>query len=83
MDYFSQYDMETWEFDVLATLHRSGRPLTPKELAASVVIGSAALTNRVDRLAARGLVTREAVPGDRRCLHIVLTEGGRKPVDLR
>ncbi|WP_238440706.1 hypothetical protein [Streptomyces sp. TR1341] len=47
------------------------------------MIGSAALTNRVDRLAARGLATREAVPGDRRCLHNVLTEEGRKPVDLR
>ncbi|UWW92316.1 MarR family transcriptional regulator [Streptomyces murinus] len=57
--------------------------MTAAELAASVVIGSPALTSRVDRLAARGLVTREAVPGDRRCLHIVLTEGGRKPVDLR
>ncbi|NDK28302.1 MarR family transcriptional regulator [Streptomyces sp. TR1341] len=57
--------------------------MTAAGLAASVVIGSAALTNRVDRLAARGLATREAVPGDRRCLHNVLTEEGRKPVDLR
>ena len=59
--------MEPWEFDVLATLHRGGRPLTPKEPAASVVIGSAVLTGRVDRFAARGPVTREAGPGDRRC----------------
>ncbi|MGH1551220.1 hypothetical protein ACRAWF_00290 [Streptomyces sp. L7] len=51
-EYFAQYDMETWEFDVLATLRRSDRPLTAKALASSVMIGSAALTNRVDRLVA-------------------------------
>ncbi|MFD6324533.1 MarR family winged helix-turn-helix transcriptional regulator [Streptomyces sp. NPDC058442] len=80
-EYFAQHGMETWEFDVLATLRRSSRPLTAKELAASVMIGSAALTNRVDRLVARGLVVREAVPGDRRSLHIALTDQGGELVD--
>ncbi|MYU23243.1 MarR family transcriptional regulator [Streptomyces sp. SID8352] len=80
-EYFAQYGMETWEFDVLATLRRSARPLTAKELAASVMIGSAALTNRVDRLVARDLVVRTPVPGDRRSLHIALTDGGRELVD--
>ncbi|MET7379246.1 MarR family transcriptional regulator [Streptomyces sp. NPDC005526] len=80
-EYFAEYDMETWEFDVIATLRRSGRPLTAKELAASVMIGSAALTNRIDRLVSRGLVTREAVPGDRRSLHVALTDQGRALVD--
>lgn len=80
-DYFAEHGMETWEFDVLATLRRADKPLTAKELAAGVMIGAAALTNRVDRLVARGLVTREAVPGDRRSLHIALTEAGRELVD--
>ncbi|WP_030897464.1 MarR family transcriptional regulator [Streptomyces sp. NRRL F-5126] len=80
-EYFAEHSMETWEFDVLATLRRSGGPLTPSALAASVMIGSAALTNRVDRLVARGLVSRDAVPGDRRSLHISLTEEGRERVD--
>ncbi|WP_329455144.1 MarR family winged helix-turn-helix transcriptional regulator [Streptomyces sp. NBC_01497] len=80
-EYFGEYGMETWEFDVLATLRRSAGPLTPSALAASVMIGSAALTNRVDRLVARGLVSREAVPGDRRSLHIALTDAGRELVD--
>ncbi len=79
--YFAEHSLETWEFDVLAALRRSGRPLTPKELAANVMISSAALTNRVDRLDARGFVTREAVPGDRRSLHIALTDAGRDMVD--
>ncbi|WP_328561753.1 MarR family winged helix-turn-helix transcriptional regulator [Streptomyces coelicoflavus] len=80
-EYFAEHDMETWEFDVLATLRRNDRPVTAKQLAANVMIGSAALTNRVDRLVARGLVSRAAVPGDRRSLHIALTEEGRTRVD--
>jgi DNA-binding MarR family transcriptional regulator len=80
-DYFAQYGMESWEFDVLATLRRSDRALTPKALAASVMIGSAALTNRVDRLVARGLVTRDEIPGNRRSFHITLTGEGRELVD--
>lgn len=79
--YFAEHAMETWEFDVLATLRRSGRPLTPKELATSVMISSAALTNRVDRLDASGYVTRQAVPNDRRSLHITLTDKGRELID--
>jgi DNA-binding MarR family transcriptional regulator len=80
-EYFAAHGMETWEFDVLATLRRSRGPLTPGALAATVLIGSAALTNRVDRLVSRGLVSRETVPGDRRSLHIALTEAGRELVD--
>ncbi|WP_338677121.1 MarR family transcriptional regulator [Streptomyces sp. SCSIO 30461] len=80
-DYFAEHGLESWEFDVLATLRRSGEPLTAKALAAGVMIGSAALTNRVDRLVSRGLVTREPVPGDRRSLHISLTDEGRELVD--
>ncbi|GGP82390.1 MarR family winged helix-turn-helix transcriptional regulator [Streptomyces sindenensis] len=79
--YFAEHGMERWEFDVLATLRRSDRPLTPKELAGSVMVSSAALTNRIDRLAARNLVARETVPGDRRSLHITLTDAGRALVD--
>lgn len=45
------------------------------------MIGSAALTNRIDRLVARGLVSREAVPDDRRRLHVTLTDDGRHLVD--
>ncbi len=79
--YFAEHGMEPWEFDVLATLRRSGSPLTPKALAASVMIGAAALTHRVDRLAERGLVTRNAIPDNRRSLHIDLTIEGRDLID--
>ncbi|MFD8589574.1 MarR family winged helix-turn-helix transcriptional regulator [Streptomyces sp. NPDC059637] len=77
-DCFAAEGLESWEFDVLATLLRSGPPhtLSPKDLVAATMAGSAAMTNRVDRLVARNLVTREVDPGNRRRLLVSLTPEG-------
>ncbi len=42
--------MKLGEFDVLATLRRSGKPcrLTPSELIGSMMLTSGAMTNRLD-----------------------------------
>lgn len=82
-DYFAGEGMEAWEFDVLATLRRSGPPytLTPKALVARTMVGSAAMTNRVDRLVAKELVTRETDPHNRRSILISLTEHGHAVVE--
>lgn len=47
------------------------------ELARMFGVERGALTGLVDRAERRGLVHREAVPGDRRAVHVVLTEAGR------
>jgi len=44
-------------------------------------VTSGTMTNRVDRLAARGWVTREEQPGDRRGVLVRLTSEGRTVVD--
>lgn len=82
-DYFAAEGMESWEFDVLATLRRSGPPytLTPKELVARTMVGSAAMTNRVDRLVAKALVQRETDPANRRSILITLTDKGHEVVE--
>ncbi|GHC71105.1 MarR family transcriptional regulator [Nocardiopsis terrae] len=74
----TEYDLERWEFDVLATLRRSGAPyqLTAKELVRMMMVGSAAMTNRVDRLVRRELVQRQADPASRRRVLVSLTGGG-------
>ncbi|MFK0041092.1 MarR family winged helix-turn-helix transcriptional regulator [Paenarthrobacter sp. NPDC090517] len=81
--FMSQFGLEPWEFDVLATLRRSAAeaPLTPGRLASLTMIGSAAMTNRVDRLVNRGLVHRETNPDNRRQLLISLTPKGLALVD--
>ncbi|GAB3116195.1 MarR family transcriptional regulator [Streptomyces calidiresistens] len=82
-EHLAEQGVEPWEFDVLATLRRSGPPFTlsPGELAASAMIGGAALTHRADRLAERGLITREVDPTNRRRVLITLTPEGRALVD--
>ena len=58
---FSRHDLEGWEFDVLAALRRSGEPYraSPGALVRSTGVTSGTMTNRVDRLAARGLLQRK------------------------
>ena len=65
---FTAHDIESWEFDVLAALRRAGRPyeLSPGRLLRETLVTSGTMTNRVDRLAIRGLVERHPDPSDRR-----------------
>lgn len=71
-------DLSLWEFDVLATLRRQGTPyrLTPTELSRATMLTPAAMTNRLDRLEAKGLLRRESDPGDRRGVRVVLQKRG-------
>jgi len=80
---FASHELESWEFDVLSALRRSGPPyrLSPGRLLRETLVTSGTMTNRVDRLAARGLVRREPDPGDRRGVQVQLTDDGRARVD--
>ena len=80
---FGAHGLESWEFDVLAALRRSGPPyrLTPGQLVRETGVTSGTMTNRVDRLAARQLVSREEHPADGRGVLVRLTEEGRETVD--
>lgn len=82
-DNFAAHDLQSWEFDILATLRRSGPPLrlTAGDLVDASMVTSGAITHRIDRLVARGLVTRETDPGNRRSVLITLTDRGLKLVD--
>jgi DNA-binding MarR family transcriptional regulator len=80
---FARHGIEAWMYDVLATLRRTGSPheLTAGELVRHSMITSGALTNRIDRLEARGFVERVADAGDRRKVIVRLTPAGRDLVD--
>jgi DNA-binding MarR family transcriptional regulator len=69
------------DFDVLNTLRRMGVPANPTELAAASLITSGAMTARLDRLAAAGLVERTNDPNDRRGVRVTLTEAGTDVAD--
>jgi DNA-binding MarR family transcriptional regulator len=77
------YGLRYTEFDVLATLRRSGEPfqLNPKQLIDSVLLTSGAMTACLDRLEERQLINRVRDPSDRRGRLIVLTHKGIKLVE--
>lgn len=80
---FTDHGVESWEFDVLAALRRAGAPyeLSPGRLIKETLVTSGTMTNRVDRLVARGLVERLPDPHDRRGVLVRLTDEGRTKVD--
>ena len=80
---FTDHGIESWEFDVLAALRRAGAPyeLSPGRLLRETLVTSGTMTNRVDRLAARGYVERYPDPADRRGVIVRLTAEGKTAVD--
>ncbi|MHA6668726.1 MarR family winged helix-turn-helix transcriptional regulator [Homoserinimonas sp. A447] len=81
---FSQHGLQPGEFDILATLRRAdieGHGLTAGELTISSMVTSGAITNRLDRLVAKGFVTRETDPHSRRAIRVALTPSGKEIID--
>lgn len=80
---FAERGLETWEFDVLSALRRAGTPyqLSPGQLLTQTLVTSGTMTNRIDRLTAKGLVVRGPDPSDRRGVLVRLTDTGREIAD--
>ena len=80
---FASHHLEASEFDVLSALRRSGKPyqLSPGQLLHETMVTSGTMTNRVDRLTAKGLVNRLPDPSDRRGVQVRLSNAGRAAVD--
>ncbi|WP_095199652.1 MarR family winged helix-turn-helix transcriptional regulator [Mesorhizobium carmichaelinearum] len=80
---FARFGLQAGEFDVLATLRRSGAPyaLTPTALYEATMVTSGAMTNRLDRLEKAGLILRGPHPNDRRGIVVQLTEKGLALID--
>lgn len=74
---FARHGVEPWEFEVVSELRRAAGPLSPGALLRSTLVSSGAMTNRLDRLSASGLVTRAGNPADRRGVLVSLTARGR------
>ncbi|MFK0120844.1 MarR family winged helix-turn-helix transcriptional regulator [Streptomyces sp. NPDC090994] len=73
------------DFDLLRTLRRAapGNALTPGQLMRSLVISSAGLSGRLNRLERDGWIVRTASPDDRRRSLVTLTQQGRREFDRR
>ena len=80
---FARFGLQPGEFDVLATLRRSGEPfaLTPTALYEATMVTSGAMTARLDRLEKAGFISRAPHPEDRRGVLVRLTAAGRDLID--
>ncbi len=79
----AEHGLNESQFGVLAALRRAGPPycLSPTALYNSLLISSGAMTNRLERLTAAGLVKRIPDPKDRRSVLVMLTPKGLRVVD--
>ena len=80
---YAEHGLNHAQFGVLAALRRSGPPyrLSPTALYNSLLITSGAVTNRLERLTAAGLVRRVPDPSDGRSLLVALTPKGLRLID--
>ncbi|MFI2200933.1 MarR family winged helix-turn-helix transcriptional regulator [Streptomyces sp. NPDC020192] len=80
---YQPYGISRGEFDVLATLRRSGEPYTlaPRRLAATLMLTTGGMTGRLDKLEKAGLLRRSPDPHDRRGLQVTLTDKGMDIID--
>ncbi|WP_320778421.1 MarR family winged helix-turn-helix transcriptional regulator [Streptomyces sp. CRN 30] len=80
---YARHGIARGEFDVLATLRRSGPPhtLSPRQLSATLMLTTGGMTGRLDKLERAGLLRRSPDPHDRRGLRVTLTDEGLRLVD--
>ena len=80
---FAKHDLDRASFDVLATLRRSNaeHSLTPAELMRSAMVTSGAISQRLDRIETRGLVSRVPSETDGRGVRVTLTAKGLRLID--
>ncbi|MEF2979363.1 MarR family winged helix-turn-helix transcriptional regulator [Subtercola sp. YIM 133946] len=80
---YAEHDLAEGEFDVLAALRRAGAPFerAPGELAEHTMVTTGAMTKRLDRLTAAGLVLRRPAEGDGRRRVVALTPRGVAVID--
>src|SRR3954470_4061785 len=80
---FSRFGLGRGEVGALSALRIAGPPhrLSPTQLGRGLMLSSAGVTSRLDRLERRGLIARLPDPADRRGIIVELTDEGLRLVD--
>jgi DNA-binding MarR family transcriptional regulator len=80
---FGRFGLNRGEVGVLGALRFAGpkQQLSPTRLFKGLMLSSAGITSRLDRLEQRGYVKRRRDPDDRRGVLVELTEAGRRVLD--
>lgn len=80
---FGRFGLNRGEVGVLGALRIAGpkQQLSPTRLFKGLMLSSAGITSRLDRLERRGYVKRRRDPDDRRGVLVELTDAGREVLD--
>lgn len=80
---FGRFGLNRGEVGVLGALlfAGSGQQLSPTQLFQGLMLSSAGITSRLDRLERRGYVKRSRHPSDRRGVLVGITDAGRKVLE--
>ena len=80
---FDRFGLNRGEVGVMSALRIAGPPhrLSPTRLGRGLMLSSAGMTSRIDRLERRALVRRLPDPDDRRGVIVELTDAGLQLVD--
>lgn len=79
----TSFGLTAADFDVLATLRRTGGagPVNVRDLQRAMMLSSSGITKRLDRLERAQLLRRHSDPTDRRGVLIALTDSGVEIID--
>ena len=77
----AEHGLSRGEFDLLCALRRADCPLRPGAITTVTGASPAAITKRLDRLSAQGLVRRDQAEDDRRSVLVSLTDAGIARID--
>jgi DNA-binding MarR family transcriptional regulator len=69
-------ELSSSQYNVLRILRGVGKPMACQEIAGRMITRDADLTRLLDRLEARGLISRQRQSEDRRVVKTVITEAG-------
>jgi len=80
----AKYELNHGEYKLLSRLSTRSvdRRMSAGDLSRALLISTGAMTNRLDRLEAAGLLRRVPDPKDRRSVLIELTEAGQERIDI-
>jgi MarR family transcriptional regulator, 2-MHQ and catechol-resistance regulon repressor len=76
----SKYELSVTEFSVLEVLYHKGTQ-TIHQVSSSILVASGSMTYVVDKLVQKGFLERNICPGDRRAIHISLSDQGMSLMD--
>ena len=79
----SELNIDSATFDLIATLRRGGRPyrMSPTEIARDCLVSGGAISQRVTRAEAEGLVRTTRTDSGKRTLWVELTDRGHRIVE--